>query len=196
MHRNEANCITISPAACVLGAFILLVLPLNWVLSALIAAVFHEFCHYLAIKICGGYVFRIRISAGGIIMEFEQLSCGKECICALAGPLGSLLLLLFIRWLPLIGLCAVVQGLFNLIPIYPMDGGRALRCCLMLLTPNQAEAILQGVEWITITALCTGSCYVAMRLQLGPAPLMAAIMLTFKILSRKRPCKERRLGVQ
>ena len=86
--------IRVDVSACLMGAFLLLTLPLNWLLSALAAAAFHELCHGAAILLLGGRIWGVRISAGGAVMETEPLSSGKELVCALAGPAGSLLLVL------------------------------------------------------------------------------------------------------
>ena len=43
MRRVEA-----APSACILAAFLLLTLPLRWLLAALFAAGIHELCHALA----------------------------------------------------------------------------------------------------------------------------------------------------
>ena len=37
--------VRVDVSACLMGAFLLLTLPLNWLLSALAAAAFHELCH-------------------------------------------------------------------------------------------------------------------------------------------------------
>lgn len=105
-----------------------LLLPLRWILCAAIAAAFHEACHILAVSLCGGKVQKLDVGDRGAVILADGMSAGKTLICVLAGPIGSLLLMLFVRWIPRIALCALAQGIYNLLPIYPLDGGRAIRC--------------------------------------------------------------------
>ena len=145
--------VRVDVSACLMGAFLLLTLPLNWLLSALAAAAFHELCHGAAILLLGGRIWGIRISAGGAVMETEPLSSGKELVCALAGPAGSLLLVLTFRIFPRVAVCALVQGAFNLLPVFPLDGGRALRCALARFCPKWANRIAVWAEWGIIGVL-------------------------------------------
>ncbi len=105
---------------------LLLLLPLKWLITGFIAAVFHELCHMAAVCLAGGRVTGLRIRPLGIVMNVEGIRGFREALCALAGPAGSLVLVLFIRPFPMLGLCGLIQGVFNLIPVYPMDGGRIL----------------------------------------------------------------------
>ena len=124
--------IEVTAGFCVFWAFMLLVLPLRMILAAGVAAVFHELCHFLAIRLSGGAVLSVKIGAGGMEMETLPMTAGRELVCALAGPLGSFLLALLYPIFPLLAFCALVQGCFNLLPIVPLDGGRALRCAVTL----------------------------------------------------------------
>ena len=123
-------CCSLSPSACILAAMMVFLLPLRWILSAVLAALFHEFCHALAVFICGGRIQKVSIGGRGAVMHADGLSSGKTIFCVLAGPIGSLALVAFIRWIPRIAFCALFQGVYNLLPVYPLDGGRILRCLL------------------------------------------------------------------
>ena len=120
--------IEVTAGFCILWAFLLLVLPLGMILASVGAALIHEGFHWLTIRLIGGRVLGLFIGAGGMVMETMPMTPGKELLCAIAGPVGSLLLGCLYHWMPLLALCGLVQGLFNLLPIYPLDGGRALRC--------------------------------------------------------------------
>lgn len=115
-------------------AFWLLAVPVQWVAAAMTAACVHELGHIIAVWMCGGRIWRLEIDGFGAKMETEPLVPKEELLCALAGPLAGALLCLFWRWVPRIAVCAGVQTLFNLLPVFPLDGGRALRalrniCC-------------------------------------------------------------------
>lgn len=187
----------ISPTACITAAFLLLILPLPWLLAAAVAAVFHELCHYAALRLCGTGLRSFRIGASGAAMEIPPLPYAKELLCALAGPLGSLSLLLIGRWFPRIAVCAAFHALYNLLPLYPLDGGRALHCgARLLLPPKTADTVCSAAEHICLTAICLTALYATLVLHLGLLPLLMAALLLVKRQKVKIPCKPARLGVQ
>ncbi len=110
----------------VLGLMVLL-FPVRFLVGALLAAAAHELGHMLAIRLTGGRVNRIILHAGGASIETAPMEPGKETLCALAGPAAGAMTVLAWRWFPELALAGLVQTSFNLLPIYPLDGGRAAR---------------------------------------------------------------------
>ena len=176
--------------ACILGAALVLLLPLRWWLAAGAAAAFHEACHGLAVRAFGGSIRKITIRASGIAMESDPLMPGQALACSLAGPVGELFLLLFARTFPRLAVCALLQAALNLLPVFPLDGGRALRNFLLLLLPEKAaEAAFRVVNMGTTGVLLLLAMAGFVRLQAKLLPLIA-LLFVFRSLWAKRTCKE------
>lgn len=178
------------------GGLLLLTVPLPWLLAALAAALVHELCHFAAIWAFKGQVLSVRIGLGGAVMETDATEPLQEICCALAGPVGSLLLVLFFRWLPRTALCGLIHGLFNLLPLYPLDGGRILRTASRLLWKNRGEMVCLWTERGFLVLIFLAAVFLTLRLRTGVFPLLAVVFLIIRAMERKRPCKHGRLGVQ
>lgn len=176
-------------------ALLLLILPLRWVAAAVFAAAFHEFCHVLAIRACGGSVQSLEIGNSGALMEAADLTTWQELLCAMAGPLGGLLLLLFLRWFPEVAVCAAFQSAFNLLPVYPLDGGRCLRCVVAKFAPVTADAVCIWTARCCCFLLIAVGIWAAV-MKLGFAPLMVAGFVVMKTIRGKIPCKRCLSAVQ
>ena len=166
--------VEVTPGFCIFWALLILTLPLKFLLAAAAAATFHEICHAIAVKATGGRILSMSLRAGGMVMEVES---GNEWISALAGPVGSLLL----ACLPVrdLAICGLVQGLFNLLPIMPLDGGRVLRIILNRAIPQYREQI----ERLITIFVCFLLLIFAFRLGTG------AVLLWMAFVYRKFPCK-------
>lgn len=133
--------IEITAGAFLWPAVLLMLLPIQWVFAMLFAGAFHEFCHMAAICLTGREIYRMHIGVRGATMETGALPPWQELLCALAGPLGSALLLLAAGWFPRLAICGAVHCLYNLLPLVPFDGGRILRSLLLLLLRNRGDKI-------------------------------------------------------
>lgn len=109
------------------------------VMLVLSACTLHELGHYIAIRLLRGQVARLRVTCVGAEMVLSArcpLGPARELAAALAGPAVNLLLALGCaglgeRWWCFAGV-NLALALFNLLPVGPLDGGRALGCLLTL----------------------------------------------------------------
>ena len=118
--------IDVSAAALILWALELLTLPISWVLALGISAAVHEGSHLLVLCIFRIPVISVTVGAFGAKIQTGYQENWQELFSALAGPIGSLMLLGARSWFPQLALCGLVHGCFNLIPLPGFDGGRAI----------------------------------------------------------------------
>lgn len=197
VRRADGFRVQISAGGCVIGALMLLVLPLNWLIAAFLAAAVHELCHIAAVKLCGGEVRALGIGQGGALIAASSMTPGRALICTLAGPVGGLSLLFFARWLPRTAMCALIQSAYNLLPIYPLDGGRALRCGAILALPGQfADRICSIIDRICKVLLSVVALWLTLRFDMGILPLMILCLILLQAKKAKSSCKPGHLAVQ
>lgn len=186
----------IEPRVFLYGALLLLVLPGSWVLAAVAAAVIHELCHIAAVWLLDGTVAGVWVDVGAARIEARLPNRKRELAAALAGPAGSLMLLAVCHVAPKVAICAFLQGMYNLLPIYPLDGGRALRCLLEQVSPARVEDIFPVVENTAVILLLLLALAGGYLLSLGIWPVLAVLLPISRVIRRKIPCKRRRIRVQ
>lgn len=173
------RCFIVSPGFCVCIALSLLVLPFSWVFAWLSASIIHEICHYFALRLTDSDVCSISIGTLGARIEADIPSYGREVLCATAGPLGSLSLILLAKWCPKVAICGLVQAVYNLLPVFPLDGGRAVLCLVKRYIPNRLW-VYTLLEKAALLMLGVLGIYCAVRLSMGIWPLIIPIILALK----------------
>jgi len=177
--------------ACLLLALLCLAVPLNWLGAAFLAALVHEGCHVLGVFLAGGRIQSVRIGMTGAVMESTPMEPLLELLCILAGPAGSLALIMLSPLLPRTAVCGMIQGLFNLLPVEPLDGGRALRCiCEILLGQGSAETVCLWVRRLVAVLLFILLLWAAFWKKMGISAVFPGVFLLWPVMGRKIPCKE------
>ncbi len=179
-----------------IAALLLLVLPLDWLFAVMFAAVFHEICHIAAVILVKGSITKLRVQPGGCIMETCQMEVWQQFLSIFAGPLGSFSLLVLCRWIPKIAICGLFQGLYNLIPVLPLDGGRLLRLLLYRCCPQHADRILDCIAIGFCLVIDILAIWFSATNSAGSLPAVFAVLWNIKLLSGKIPCKQSEIGVQ
>ena len=154
----------ISPTAVLLLAVFALVAPPVCLAAVLLAAICHEAGHYVALRLCGGRLAGVSVSAFGAQMRIRdryRLSYGREALCVLAGPLvnGTLSWLLgragaWREELYIFAGAQLILGVFNLLPLWALDGGRLLWIALAWRTdPFLADKVCRVITAALLLAL-------------------------------------------
>lgn len=190
-YLNMRKLVQVDPFAYLFAALLLLVLPLDWCICAFAAAAFHEFCHLLVLWYFGGKLRWVKVGIGGAEICAELDGQVRNLLSILAGPAGSYLLLLFCHRFPKLALCAGIQGTFNLLPLLPLDGGRALECVLKILHIERSERVLGFAEWGTKLLVIVLAFTFSSRYSMGVLPVFIGCVWIIKGMLRKRPCKRR-----
>ena len=186
----------IDPRMLILAVLLLLTMPLRWLLAALFAAAFHEFCHFLAIKILNVPFYGIKIGVFRAQIEAAPTGNKEEFLITVAGPLGSMLLFLLFRWIPRIAIFAGIQMLFNLLPLYPLDGGRLLRIALETICPRFRITVERWTRNAVFMAATAAAVYLSIVCSLGIVPVLLSAVWIIKVFQRKIPCKQGQNRVQ
>lgn len=127
------------------------------------ASAVHELGHWLVLRCLGAACGRLRLGALGAVLETDggRLSYGRELACVLAGPGANLLCALLLAalgrggWDVTIGANLVLCA-FNLLPLRPLDGGKALYLAVSWMAgPAAGEAAARWMGALIGTLLGT-----------------------------------------
>lgn len=166
----------------VLSAAALLILPLPWITAILVSSLVHELGHYLALRFIGVPIAGLGLTAGGAYLHVGEMNPMQEASAALSGPLGGLSLLLLSRWIPRTAICAAIQSAYHLLPLYPLDGGRAVRGLVRFM--GWPEWLCLIPEWITAWILLMAG-LLFLRTGLGMWLSVGAAAVIFRVFREK-----------
>lgn len=139
-------------------------------------AFLHELGHFFAGIVLGFKAKSLSINPLGLSISFwvkskdynRRICCGnvlavKKLLIAIAGPMVNFLLVIVFSLIDLDGYNVnkelliysnILIGIFNLIPIYPLDGGRILKSLLYILTGlRDTYSYINYISYISIIIL-------------------------------------------
>lgn len=172
------------------AAFVLA--PPHLTAAVLLSAVLHECGHLLALRAFRVPAEGVRLCASGAVIfarGARRLSYGRELMVTLAGPAANLLAAPLLAalsaryawgWGYLLAGANALLGVYNLLPIPPLDGGRAL---YLLVTwhfgPDAGETASAAVGLTAALLVTALGAYVMIFLHGGALFLFAALGLFF-----------------
>ena len=135
MKRRRFS-LDVRPGAVALLAGLYFLLPLRWCARLALAVAVHELGHVAALVLCGAEIYGLRMALRCAPPE------GAACTiaAALAGPAAGAGLFCILRGLgyPEGADLSLLYACVNLLPVLPLDGGRALHAAVTALAGERA----------------------------------------------------------
>jgi len=157
--------------------------PVGTFVPFFLAVALHELGHIIALSSLRIKIHSLRLRMCGAQIETAPLSYLQELIVASAGPTVNFLLLCLYREKdPLAALINFCLLIYNLLPLYPLDGGRIINSLLQLLLPQRiAETIVHLIGAITLCSIICFSCYLTCVWHAGLWPVFVSGILFLRL---------------
>lgn len=149
----------------------------------LAAMTVHELAHAAVLLLLGGRIESVRLSFAQVELRTGLLSNRTELWSTAAGPGINLLCgWLFRRWMPAFAAVSLLLALFNLLPVWPLDGGRLLRTLLRMRWGAAGVDASQTLGLLFGLGLLGGAVFAARRWDAGVWPAVTAGALLVRLL--------------
>ena len=150
--------------------------------AAILAVLCHELGHVAAIFLCRKRITSISFGVIGAAIETEPMTYRQELLCASMGPLINFILFsICYRFNMVFGLVNLILLVYNILPVYPLDGGRMLRAFLLIrISEDKVRRIVHIISAIFTAILMISSVCIVIYLQWGLWPMFLAAMILWK----------------
>ena len=149
----------------------------------LAAMTVHELAHAAVLLLLGGRIESVRLSFAQVELRTGLLGDRTELWSTAAGPGINLLCgWLFRRWMPAFAAVSLLLALFNLLPVWPLDGGRLLRTLLRMRWGAAGVNASQTLGLLFGLGLLAGAVFAARRWDAGVWPAVTAGALLVRLL--------------
>jgi stage IV sporulation protein FB len=148
---------------------------LIWIACVLVSILVHEFGHVIMGRLFGSDGHIVLYSFGGLAVGSNQIpKWWKRILVSFAGPLAGFLLLgiilLSVRLLGDVQMNPLAEkaiydliwinfawGIFNLLPIWPLDGGQISNNLLTWLNPSRGAYFAHGISFLCAALLAVNA---------------------------------------
>ncbi|MBE6984876.1 MAG: hypothetical protein E7434_04555 [Ruminococcaceae bacterium] len=157
--------------------------PLHTFSPFLLSGILHEMGHLITLRLYKVEIHSIKLRMSGAEIASAPMSYFQEILVAISGPLVNLMLLFFSsKTNPNLAFMNFVLVAYNLLPIYPLDGGRILHAMLHIMLPSVAAEILEHViGLLCISGILAASCYLTCVWHAGLWPVILSGILFFRV---------------
>ncbi len=159
-----------------------------------LAAGLHELAHLLALYALGGRAEVVTLRFADARITMAPMGYAAEIVCALAGPAANFLC--FALWrarAPAFAAISLLLSCYNLLPVLPLDGGRAVFAAVSLAaSPITAQKLYTRLSAAACAALTLTAAYAAIFCGAGVWPLLAMGALALRLTRMGR--EERKTG--
>lgn len=145
--KRRRFALDVRPGAVALLAGLYFLLPLRWCARLALAVAVHELGHVAALVLCGTEIYGLRMEACGLALRCAPPEGAVRTVAAaLAGPAAGAGLFCILRGLgcPEGADLSLLYSCVNLLPVLPLDGGRALQAAVAALAGGACGGAATG----------------------------------------------------
>ena len=152
------------------------------VAALLLPVLVHELSHAAALGLLGFRIRGLRLEPQGLCIRYKGVGSNlAHAAASLAGPAGGLLYAALLRssqipWLSLSADVSLLFSFFNLLPLMPLDGGRAFLILCNAVLGEAGEDLFRSISRVMLAIVLLYGVYAAFSNR-GSAPLLAALWL-------------------
>ena len=157
--KRRRFALDVRPGAVALLAGLYFLLPLRWCARLALAVAVHELGHVAALVLCGTEIYGLRMEACGLALRCAPPEDAVRTVAAaLAGPAAGAGLFCILRGLgcPEGADLSLLYSCVNLLPVLPLDGGRALQAAVAALAGERAAELLLDVLGLVLPVALMG----------------------------------------
>ena len=160
----------------------------NRVICCFAAALLHELGHIVMMRLCRVKVRGLRLRLFDVLIEADEPAdlCADAWITSGGVLVNVLCAAIFCPFSLKVGLPHLALGIFNLLPVISLDGGRLLSICLSRrFSPHVTDTVLRVTTFLFLLPLMTAGIYLLFQSGYNYSLLLISLYLLAVLLLKK-----------